>query len=168
MASTLLTVSTARASDSAVRSTAGHSSLTMTDTLTPKERSERMSRIRSKDTKPEMIVRRLVHGMGYRYRLHRRNLPSIPDLVFPSRKKVIFVHGCFWHRHPDPGCKLARLPKSRLDFWKPKLEANRQRDLENIHKLSRQGWEVLVVWECEIDDKEQLENIIKSFLKVKA
>ena len=140
----------------------------MTDTLTPKERSERMSRIRSKDTKPEMIVRRLVYGMGYRYRLHRRNLPSIPDLVFPSRKKVIFVHGCFWHRHPDPGCKLARLPKSRLDFWKPKLEANRQRDLENIHKLSRQGWEVLVVWECEIDDKEQLENIIKSFLKVKA
>ena len=140
----------------------------MTDTLTKRERSERMSRIRGKDTKPELIVRRTVHGMGYRYRLHRGNLPGIPDLVFPSRKKVIFIHGCFWHRHPDKGCKLARLPKSRLDFWKPKLEANRQRDLENIHKLSDLGWEILIVWECQIGDKEQLENKIKSFLGVKA
>lgn len=139
----------------------------MTDTLTPKERSERMSRIRSKDTKPEITVRRLVHGMGYRYRLHRRDLPGIPDLVFPRLKKVIFIHGCFWHRHSDPRCKLARLPKSRLDFWKPKLEANRQRDLENIHKLSRLGWEVLVVWECEISDKEQLENEIRPFLEAR-
>lgn len=136
----------------------------MIDSLTPKERSQRMSRVRGKDTKPEMVVRRLVHGMGYRYRLHRRNLPGIPDLVFPSRKKVIFIHGCFWHRHPDPKCKLARLPKSRLEFWKPKLEANRRRDLENINKLLLLGWEVLVVWECELGDKEQLENTVGSFL----
>jgi len=140
----------------------------MTDTLTPAERSERMSRIRSKGTKPEMIVRRLVHGMGYRYRLHRRDLPGIPDLVFPRLKKVIFVHGCFWHRHPDPQCKLARLPKSRLDFWKPKLEANKRRDLENIDKLSDLGWTNLIVWECDIGNKEQLKNKITSFLGAKA
>lgn len=136
----------------------------MTDTLTPEERSERMSRIRSKDTKPEMIVRRLVHGMGYRYRLHRRDLPGIPDLVFPSLKKVIFVHGCFWHRHPDPNCRLARLPKSRLDFWQPKLEANRERDMEKQAELSNLGWKSLVVWECQISDKEHLENKIRAFL----
>ena len=136
----------------------------MIDTLTPKERSERMSRIRGKDTKPEMIVRRLAHGMGYRYRLHYRNLPGIPDLVFPRLKKVLFIHGCFWHRHPDPQCKLARLPKSRLDFWKPKLEANRQRDIANQIKTRDLGWKVLVVWECEIRDKEQLENKLVKFL----
>ena len=136
----------------------------MIDTLTPKERSERMSRIRGKDTKPELIVRRLAHGMGYRYRLHYRNLPGIPDLVFPRLKKVLFIHGCFWHRHPDPQCKLARLPKSRLDFWKPKLEANRQRDIANQFKLRDLGWKILVVWECEIRDKEQLENKLVKFL----
>ena len=101
------------------------------DTLSKAQRSERMSRVRGKDTKPELLVRRLVHGMGYRYRLHRRDLPGTPDLVFPGRRKVIFVHGCFWHRHPDPACKLARLPKSRTDFWLPKLEGNRARDIEN-------------------------------------
>ena len=140
----------------------------MIDTLTPRERSERMSRVRGKDTKPELTVRRLVHGMGYRYRLHRRDLPGIPDLVFQRRKKVLFIHGCYWHRHPDPQCKLARLPKSRLDFWKPKLEANRQRDLSNTHELSRLGWKILVVWECEIGDKEQLENKLRLFLGAKA
>jgi len=132
--------------------------------MTPKERSERMSRIRGKDTKPEMIVRRLVHGMGFRYRLHRRDLPGVPDLVFSGLKKVIFVHGCFWHRHPDPCCNLARLPKSRLDFWKPKLEANRRRDIEKQEELISLGWEILVVWECQIGDKEQLENTIRAFL----
>lgn len=136
----------------------------MTDTLTPEERSERMSRVRGKDTKPEMIVRRMVHGMGYRYRLHRRDLPGIPDLVLPRLKKVIFVHGCFWHRHQDPRCKLARLPKSRLDFWKPKLESNRRRDIENESKLLKRGWNILVVWECEIGNKEQIENTILAFL----
>lgn len=140
----------------------------MTDTLNRAERSERMSRIRGKNTKPELAVRRLVHGMGYRYRLHRRDLPGIPDLVFPRFKKVIFIHGCFWHRHPDPHCKLARMPKSRIDFWEPKLEANRQRDEVNVQKLFRLGWKVLVVWECEIGNKEQLENKIRSFLRGEA
>jgi DNA mismatch endonuclease (patch repair protein) len=136
----------------------------MADTLTPAKRSERMSRIRGKDTKPEWTIRRLVHAMGYRYRLHRRDLPGIPDLVFPSRKKVIFIHGCFWHRHPEPSCKLARLPKSRLGFWKPKLEANRRRDQEKQSQLRDLGWEILVVWECEIGHKEQIENKIREFL----
>lgn len=136
----------------------------MADTLSAPERSERMSRVRGKDTKPEMVVRRLVHAMGYRYRLHRRDLPGIPDLVFPSRKKVIFIHGCFWHRHSDPDCKLARLPKSRLDFWLPKLEGNKKRDERKQRALSDQGWEFLVVWEFRIGDKEQLENTIRAFL----
>lgn len=137
----------------------------MTDTLTGAERSERMSRVRGRGSKPEMVVRRLVHGMGYRYRLHRRDLPGTPDLVFPSRRKAIFVHGCFWHRHPDPACKLARLPKSRLDFWRPKLEGNRRRDLKNRAKLEELGWEVLVVWECRIGYKEHIANEIRTFLE---
>ena len=105
------------------------------DTLSRKERSQRMSLIRNRDTKPELLVRRLIHGCGFRYRLHRADLPGKPDLVFPSRKKVIFVHGCFWHRHP--ACGLARLPKSRLSFWVPKLKGNRRRDLKNIRTLER-------------------------------
>lgn len=136
----------------------------MADTLSPRERSERMSRVRGRDTKPEMKVRRLVHAMGYRYRLHRGDLPGKPDLVFPGRKKVIFVHGCFWHRHPDKKCKLARLPKSRLDFWKPKLEGNQRRDHQTQNRLRELGWEFLVVWECEMRDKELLENKIRTFL----
>ncbi|WP_083347328.1 very short patch repair endonuclease [Rhizobium sp. LCM 4573] len=122
----------------------------MADTLDPKSRSERMSRIRSKDSKPELVVRRLVHGMGFRYRLHRKDVPGTPDLVFGSRKKVIFIHGCFWHRHADSSCKLARLPKSRLDFWLPKLERNAQRDAENSARLEALGWDEMVVWECEV------------------
>lgn len=136
-----------------------------TDTLTPAARSERMSRIRDKDTRPEMKVRHLVHGMGYRYRLHGADLPGKPDLVFSKRRKVIFVHGCFWHRHPDVGCKLARLPKSRLDFWRPKLENNRARDLEHQKKLAMDGWRVLVLWECELRDAHSLRQRIRSFLE---
>ena len=117
----------------------------MADTLTRVERSERMGRIQNKDTKPEMRIRKIVHGMGYRYRLHKANLPGKPDLVFTGRRKVIFVHGCFWHRHPDPACSLARLPKSKLDFWIPKLEANRQRDEANVRKLEQAGWDVLTI-----------------------
>lgn len=137
----------------------------MADTLTPKERSERMSRVRSADTKPEMLLRRLVHGMGYRYRLHRRDLPGTPDLVFPGRRKVIFVHGCFWHRHPDPRCPLARLPKSRLDFWRPKLEGNRKRDVINQKKLKDISWEVMVVWECQLRNDRALRRSIRKFLQ---
>ena len=133
------------------------------DTLTSEERSERMSRVRGKDTKPEMLVRRLVHGLGYRYRLHRRDLPGNPDMVFPSRCKAIFVHGCFWHRHPN--CKLARIPKSRRDFWVPKLEGNRKRDLANEKRLREMGWEPMVIWECETKDAESLANRITLFLE---
>jgi DNA mismatch endonuclease (patch repair protein) len=136
----------------------------MADTLTPSQRSERMSRVRGQGTKPEMIVRRLVHGMGFRYRLHSRELPGTPDLVFPGRGKAIFVHGCFWHRHPDPSCKLARMPKSRLDFWQPKLQGNRARDLRHRRELEALGWRILVVWECQMRDKEQLENKLRDFL----
>ena len=137
----------------------------MTDTLTKVERSERMSRVRGKDTKPELTVRHVVHRMGYRYRLHRRDLPGTPDLVLPSRKKAILIHGCYWHRHPDPACKLARLPKSRLDFWKPKLEGNRRRDQQNLAKLRELGWDVVVVWECEVGDQGHLEKSLRDFLE---
>jgi DNA mismatch endonuclease (patch repair protein) len=136
----------------------------MTDTLSPAARSERMSRVRGKDTKPEMTVRRLVHGMGYRYRLHDKHLPGSPDLVFRSRRKVIFVHGCFWHRHSDPACKLARMPKSRQNFWEPKLEGNRERDERNREALNREDWRQMVVWECECGQTEQLKNKIRGFL----
>lgn len=134
------------------------------DTLTPEERSKRMSLVRSKDTKPEMIVRRLVHGFGYRYRLHVKDLPGRPDMVFPSRRAVIFVHGCFWHQHPDPACKLARQPKSRMDFWRPKLLSNRVRDERNIESLTSLGWRVLSVWECEVRDQERLREKVVGFL----
>jgi DNA mismatch endonuclease (patch repair protein) len=136
----------------------------MADILTPAERSERMARVRAKNTKPEMMVRRLVHGMGYRYRLHRRDLPGCPDLVFPRLRKAVFVHGCFWHRHPDPECKLARLPKSRLDFWLPKLEGNRRRDEANQAALLALGWRFLVIWECEIKKTQYLVIKVKNFL----
>jgi len=116
------------------------------DTLNPQERSERMARVRSKDTKPEMRVRRLVHALGYRYRLHDGKLPGRPDLVFPGRKRVVFVHGCFWHQHRCP--RGARMPKSRPEFWRPKLEGNRRRDARVVRELRRLGWRALVVWEC--------------------
>ena len=136
----------------------------MADTLTRKQRSERMGRVRGTDTKPEMFVRRLVHGMGYRYRLHGRDLPGNPDLVFPGRRKVIFVHGCFWHRHPDPKCPLARLPKSKLDFWKPKLEGNRARDERSEAKLKKGGWEVFVIWECQLKNRDMVADSVREFL----
>jgi DNA mismatch endonuclease, patch repair protein len=135
------------------------------DTLSRSERSQRMAQIRGRDTKPELLVRRLVHRCGFRYRLHRKMLPGKPDLVFPSRRKVIFVHGCFWHRHPH--CVLARLPKSRLEFWVPKLTENRKRDLRNIRTLSRLGWKTHVVWECELHDADRLERKIRHFLGAK-
>lgn len=111
-----------------------------------------------------MLVRRLVHSLGYRYRLHRSDLPGRPDLVFPRHHVVIFIHGCFWHRHSDPACRLARLPKSRLDFWAPKLTANQIRDERNQQELARLGWRVLVVWECELGDRERLRARLETFL----
>ncbi|KQY95441.1 endonuclease [Caulobacter sp. Root1455] len=134
------------------------------DTLTPAERSARMARVKGKGSSAEMTVRRLVHRMGYRYRLHGAKLPGRPDLVFPGRRKAIFVHGCFWHRHPDPDCKLARLPKSRQDFWIPKLEGNRARDLRQLEELEALGWSALILWECELKNEAFLENEIRTFL----
>lgn len=134
------------------------------DTLTPAARSERMSRVRSKDSKPEMAVRRLVHGMGFRYRLHARDLPGSPDLVFPSRGKIIFVHGCFWHRHTER-CEFTRWPKSKLDFWMPKLEKNHRRDKAVRRELRRLRWQVLVVWECELKNQQALTGRIRDFLE---
>ena len=123
-----------------------------------------MSKIKGKDTKPELLVRRLTHRLGYRYRLHRKSLPGRPDLVFGPRRKVIFVHGCFWHRHEDSDCKLARLPKSRLDFWLPKLEANKERDERNIFELRKLGWDVLVIWECQTRNEDEMERLVTQFL----
>ncbi|MGE3347824.1 MAG: very short patch repair endonuclease [Ramlibacter sp.] len=132
------------------------------DTLTSAERSARMALVRAKDTKPELRLRRLVHGMGYRYRLHRRDLPGTPDMVFAGRGKVIFVHGCFWHRHER--CALARLPKSRSDFWLPKLTANAERDVRHTRALRRLGWSVLTIWECQLGDTAKLAKRIRRFL----
>lgn len=133
----------------------------MTDNRTPESRSALMARIGPKNTAPEMTVRRLLHSMGYRYRLHRRDLPGNPDIVFPSCRKAIFVHGCFWHAH---GCRIGQPPKSRPDFWLPKLERNRSRDRENIEALEKAGWGVLVVWQCETRDPKTLAPHLAAFL----
>ena len=122
-----------------------------------------MSRVRSHGTRPEMTVRRMVHGLGYRYRLHGKGLPGRPDLVFANRRRVIFVHGCFWHRHPE--CGLARTPKSRVQFWRTKLDRNRERDLANQQELRHTGWGFLIVWECEIQDLESIRERVVRFLE---
>lgn len=132
------------------------------DTLTRLERSKRMALIRGKDTKPELLVRKIAHSCGYRFRLHVSSLPGKPDLVFPKHRKVIFIHGCFWHRHP--GCALARLPKSKRRFWIPKLTGNRRRDLRNIARLRRDKWKVSVVWECQLKDRASLAKRLTRFL----
>lgn len=121
------------------------------DRLTPEARSRLMSRIRGKDTKPEMVVRSYLYARGLRYRLHDRSLPGKPDLVFKSRKTVVFVHGCFWHGHK--GCKKARIPKTREEFWRAKIEGNAARDRRSIRKLRSLGWHVHIVWECQISEK---------------
>lgn len=118
------------------------------DRLTAERRSANMRQIRSKSTAPEMALRRLLHGCGYRYRLHRKDLPGKPDLVFPIRRKVVFLHGCFWHQHS--GCREGRLPGTRRDYWEPKLIKNQQRDTFIQNALKSQGWEVFTVWECEL------------------
>lgn len=108
-----------------------------------------MALIKGRDTKPEMRVRRALHAVGLRYRLHARDLPGKPDSVLRSRRVVVFVHGCFWHQHSDPSCKLARMPKSKLEFWRPKLEGNRLRDVRVRQELEARGWSVVEVWECQ-------------------
>jgi len=132
------------------------------DTLTPEQRSAVMARVKSRDTRPELTVRRLAHAMGYRYRLHSKRLPGRPDMVFASKRKVVFVHGCFWHRHRY--CALARLPKSRKEFWVPKLDGNRRRDCRNLRELRELGWKALVLWECELSDPNAVARRLASFL----
>jgi DNA mismatch endonuclease, patch repair protein len=123
-----------------------------------------MALVRGRDTKPEKLVRSALHEMGYRFRLRTPRLPGKPDIIFHSRNKVIFVHGCFWHRHDDPACKLARLPKSRLDFWQPKLEQNRERDERTRNELRRMGWSVEIVWECQLANLQSVQKELRRFL----
>jgi DNA mismatch endonuclease, patch repair protein len=134
----------------------------MADSLTPSGRSENMRRIKAKNTKPEMVVRRLLHSMGYRYRLHARELPGKPDVVFRALRRAIFVHGCFWHQHST--CPAGRLPGTRQDFWIPKLGSNVLRDSQQLAQLGELGWQVLVVWECETLDSERLKLRLSKFL----
>jgi len=137
------------------------------DTLTPLQRSEQMRRVRSNNTKPELVVRKVIHGMGFRFRLHARDLPGTPDIIMPKHKLAIFVHGCFWHRH-GKRCRLTRMPKSHIEYWKPKLERNRSRDIQNRRKLRAQHWRVLVLWECQLIDHAVLEKRLFAFLKPQA
>lgn len=118
----------------------------MADIVDPRKRSEMMAGIRAKDTKPELSVRRLLHSLGYRFRLHRKDLPGKPDIVLPKWKTVIFVHGCFWHGHED--CELYRPPKTRTEFWAEKIDANKKRDLAVQAASSALGWRIIEVWEC--------------------
>ena len=133
------------------------------DIISPARRSQLMSRIRGADTRRELIVRRLVHSLGYRFRLHRRDLPGSPDLAFPSRRKVVFVHGCFWHRHS--GCRLAYTPKSNREFWVKKFATNRVRDRRAIRQLRAAGWDALIVWECEVDDLAGVRRTLLAHLR---
>ncbi|MGY3485415.1 DNA mismatch endonuclease (patch repair protein) [Bradyrhizobium sp. USDA 4011] len=125
--------------------------------------SERMARIRKVDTKPELVIRKLLHARGFRFRLHRRDLPGSPDIVFPGRRKVILVHGCFWHRHDCPSGR--KVPTSKPEYWGPKLEGNKARDARNALELAAMGWSVFTVWECELSDLEAVTRRVVRFLR---
>ncbi|MDE2696648.1 MAG: very short patch repair endonuclease [Chloroflexota bacterium] len=137
----------------------------MTDNLSPEDRSRCMSHIRSQGMKPERVVRSIVHRAGYRFRLHRRDLPGKPDLVLPRHHAIIFVNGCFWHWHPDPACPIAGLPKSNLDYWRPKLARTRDRDREHEAALTDLGWRVFTVWECGLRDLDATSCAIERFIE---
>lgn len=137
----------------------------MADRLHSLHRSRNMAAIRATGMKPEMMVRSLVHRMGYRFRLHAKDLPGKPDLVFRPRRKVIFVHGCFWHQHQKPGCRDGRQPKSNIGYWRQKMARNVERDAANLAGLKSLGWKVLVLWECEVlKGRPSLEKRIRRFL----
>ncbi len=134
----------------------------MTDVLTKEQRSYNMSQIRNKDTRPEILVRSIVHRLGYRYALHRKDLPGKPDMVLTRHRKIIFVHGCFWHIHK---CRYGRVkPATNVDFWRTKREGNVARDKKNLRKLRKDGWNILVVWECWTRDIPKLEARLRAFL----
>jgi DNA mismatch endonuclease, patch repair protein len=135
------------------------------DRISPAQRSANMSRVKQKDTRPELEVRRALHAAGLRYRLHAKKLPGKPDLVFASARLVLFVHGCFWHQH---ACAKARLPSTRADFWHQKLEGNVVRDRRNAEALEKLGWKVEIIWECEIDDRALMARLIDSIRKAKS
>ena len=137
----------------------------MTDVVSKKRRSEIMASVGQKDTGPEKIVRSFLHRKGLRYRLHVKELPGKPDMVFPKYKAVIFINGCFWHGHEDEECKLARIPKSNTEFWETKIKRNRARDKINWQKLRSLGWHVFVVWECQLNQKGFLEMLVKDLLR---
>ncbi|MDR8391411.1 DNA mismatch endonuclease Vsr [Aliifodinibius sp. S!AR15-10] len=134
----------------------------MADVHEPETRSYNMSQIQGKDTKPEMLVRKFLHSNGFRYRLHVKDLPGKPDLVLPKYNSVIFVHGCFWHAHED--CKYFKIPKTRTEWWKEKLYGNKERDERNIEELEEEGWNVIVVWGCELKSRER-ENALVDLLE---
>ena len=131
------------------------------DIYTEEKRSAVMARVRSKDSGPEMVVRKIAHAMGYRFRLHRRDLPGCPDLVFPRLGKAVLVHGCFWHRH---GCPRTTTPKTNIDFWLNKFSRNKERDQENLALLKQLGWDVFVIWECELRDLAETYKRLSDFL----
>ena len=135
----------------------------MVDTVSPEVRSRIMAQVKSKGMKPEMKVRRLLHGLGYRYRLHRKDLPGQPDLVFSSRRKVVFVNGCFWHKHA--GCPRVRIPATNRDYWVAKLERNRARDERNVALLKESGWATITVWECQLTNIEDVTERLVDFLE---
>lgn len=136
----------------------------MPDHLKPEKRSKIMRAIRAKNTKPEIAVRQILHQLGYRFRIHPRHLPGKPDVAFTRRKKAIFIHGCFWHQHPDPNCRDAKAPTSNTGYWAPKLARNRQRDTENEQQLRLAGWDLLILWECELQPTAELEQRLRNFL----
>lgn len=135
----------------------------MADVLNPEQRHRCMSNIKGKDTKPEMIVRRHIHACGYRYGLHNSKLPGKPDIVLRRLKTVIFIHGCFWHGHA--GCKYFRLPSTRTEFWENKINTNIERDKRNIEELERQGWHVIVIWECNLKSKDIREETLHKLIQ---
>ncbi|MBP6582399.1 MAG: DNA mismatch endonuclease Vsr [Chromatiaceae bacterium] len=133
----------------------------MIDRVSEEKRSYIMSSVGSKDTGPELEVRKILHKLGYRYRLHNRELPGSPDIVFQQRKKAIFIHGCFWHGH---SCKYGRLPKSNKEYWGPKIKVNRERDERNLRKLEEVGWAAMVIWQCELREIEDVKTRLFSFI----
>jgi len=135
----------------------------MTDKVSKEQRSANMRAVRSRNTQPEVRVRQIVYALGYRFRLHFRKLPGKPDLAFPSLRKAVFVHGCFWHRHK--GCRRASMPKSNRAFWRAKLARNASRDAEELAAIRKQGWRALVVWECEIKNELRLAARLRRFLR---
>jgi DNA mismatch endonuclease, patch repair protein len=135
----------------------------LADTRSVEQRRHIMKSVRTKNTGPEILVRKLLHSMGYRFRLHRRDLPGTPDIVFPIRKKVIFVNGCYWHGHD---CNKGKAPKSKLDYWIPKIAKNRERDQQKSAELQQSGWEVLTIWQCELADPDMLRPRLIDFLGV--